>query len=50
MATVLVFLFHFAMWWLVISVLVVIGIPLALWRLGSHVESDKDETRPGDME
>ena len=30
--------------------LVVIGIPFALWHLGSHVESDTDEARPGDME
>ena len=50
MAHLLVFLFHFAVWWLAISVLIVIGIPFALWRLGSHVESDKDEARPGDME
>ena len=50
MTTVLVFLFHFALWWLAISVLIVVGISFALWRLGSHVESDKDESRPGDME
>ena len=48
MASILVFLFHFALWWLAISVLVVVGIPLALWRLGaSH---DEPPTRPGDME